>query len=445
MNRMLLVLTLVVGLFSGVVAKSSGSFNWAFPLSATHVEIEDDCQCFIKEGTLVSMNWSCGNYSFAVISNSTYDCGTPTITYSWNFGDSGTATGNFVNHQYTANGTYIVVVTVTVTSQYGVCTYTLSKTITVSCFIDPPCELLDCELVNIKNVTETGVEFEYPVVDCEECPNPVYSFAWRLLGDTTWNYTPSGTATGSGSITGLDSCHQYELLIELHCDGGDEPDAQCIVPFTTTGCPAECIFDCNAVVQTGAQYDRIYFSFQPIPDTCTNCADPYYDVSWRVAGSTGAWNYGSTSVAPGAGTGSIWGLSYCTNYEFRIELRCGGTHQSPVIATCGPVAAGTRCFSGPDSEDQLLQGQTHSGAVEVQVYPNPAGAAVKFAISSELDSEGTIRIYNNTGALIRQINTRTNQVETINIEELKSGLYYYTLTTEGQQVVSESGKLVVIK
>lgn len=449
MSRMLLMLTLVVGFYVGVESKTPGTINWAAPLEHLNPSAQlDGCDCVFNEGYVrIFPGGVCEEFRFAAFSISVASnagCNPYTISYLWDFGDGNTSTLQYPVHSYAADGSYTVTLTVTITTPSGTCVYNLSGGVVVvdGCFPDPPCELLDCDSVSIVAVWETGVKFEFPYVDCEECEDPDYTIGWRPLGDTTWNYGNTIFSTsGNGGVFGLDSCTQYEVIIELRCNENEDPDAECTFSFTTTGCGPECIFDCDSVIQTGASYDRIYFSFLPIDTSCTNCDDPYYDVSWRVAGSAGAWNYCCTSVAPHAGTGSIWGLSYCTQYEFRIELRCGGSHLSPVLTTCGPVLAGTRCFSSPPDDKSLLPGA--STTADILVYPNPAKASVKFVIKSEIDAEGVIKIYNNMGMLVRQINAMTNSTQEINTEDLSAGIYYYRFSTEDQRIVHQDGKLII--
>ena len=58
-----------------------------------------------------------------------YDPDGEIVTYSWNFGDEGTAEGMTVNHSYNTAGDYIV--TLTVTDDYGI-SMTTAKTLPIS-------------------------------------------------------------------------------------------------------------------------------------------------------------------------------------------------------------------------------------------------------------------------------------------------------------------------
>ena len=207
------------------------------------------------------------------------------------------------------------------------------------------CWELDCDAVEIVLTSNTHMEFAFEPIDCPICPQPYYNIGWRVSGTTEWNYgnTSVSGGSGSGEVSGLSPCTEYEFIIELKCNGTylGTTISECITSFKTAGCPPACLtLNCNAVAVTSTSNTGMHFSFAPV--TCPECPAPYYNVGWRVAG-TSTWNYGGTSVAPGAGTGTIFGLQPCRTYEFIIELKCNGSHLGTTVSFCTGIFATTGC------------------------------------------------------------------------------------------------------
>jgi hypothetical protein len=64
----------------------------------------------------------------------------------------------------------------------------------------------------------------------------------------------------------------------------------------------------------------------------------------------------------------------------------------------------------------------------LKVFPNPATELVNIEWQTEEDAESVILIYNHTGALLSENNTRNNTA-TINISSYQSGVYLIRVIT----------------
>ncbi len=459
MKRVFLFFSLLIGWLTLVQA---GTAYYACDNSSeirTGIEDSGGCEgCILNAGQLRYFNTGGCEYSFLLWPRPQLfpdaECGALSISYIWNFDDGslpiGPTTSYSQLHSFTANGVYNVCVTVIISNGSTIqCQYDLCAEITVDCI---SCDVLDCDSVKITHIGETGISFSFsPLEECEECPEPYYNIGWREVGSSSgWNYggTSVSGGSGSGSISGLDSCTWYEFIIELKCSDsylGETIDS-CITSFMTTGCITGCEigFDCNEVDTLYVFSNRMGFTYQPILN-CPNCPNPYYNVGWRVSTST-TWNYGSTSIGDTSGT--IFNLMPCTTYDFIIELKCPdssstiGPWLTPTVAECIFSSFTTDCgtpFSAPD-----LPTRVESFAL-MNAYPNPAGNEVNIVVFSNLSATGVISIYNNLGALVKQQRAQTNILEVVNLQDLQAGMYYYTFTSPDHTNIRESGKLIIVK
>jgi hypothetical protein len=62
---------------------------------------------------------------------------------------------------------------------------------------------------------------------------------------------------------------------------------------------------------------------------------------------------------------------------------------------------------------------------KISIYPNPAKDYLSIQFNTNLDSNYTIKIYNNVGQLVRTEKQNSNTSETtLSISDLSSGLYF---------------------
>jgi hypothetical protein len=85
--------------------------------------------------------------------------------------------------------------------------------------------------------------------------------------------------------------------------------------------------------------------------------------------------------------------------------------------------------------------KTEASKLQVHVYPNPAGSSVTIDLSGlKTPDDGNIEIYDVEGRLVLQEKTQTRAKITLNVEQLRTGYYFYKINThEGMA----NGKLII--
>ncbi|MGK7390875.1 MAG: PKD domain-containing protein [Candidatus Cyclobacteriaceae bacterium M2_1C_046] len=97
-------------------------------------------------------------------------------TYTWSFGDSTTATGDTVQHQYSSAGTYQIRLDV----DDGTCTNFVTDSITI--YKDAPTPAFDYEAVS--NCTNTDILFNN-LSDASGIPDSLVSYSWNFNNEFT--------------------------------------------------------------------------------------------------------------------------------------------------------------------------------------------------------------------------------------------------------------------
>ncbi len=449
MKRVFLLLSLMIGLLYGVQANPTFD-SCDTPAMAGNTHCNEDCSdCLADEGTFHWQQFGpCYQYGFRLSELPTLGCLGYSFNYVWTINGlpapgGFSPTSRLIN--FSANGTYEVCITIEIISNstQEVChSYKFCHTVEIDCF---PCDLLDCDDVVIKERGTNYVGFTFPLTNCENCLDPYYNISWKKKVDENWNGGGYSIDGGEVVLYFLEPCTEYEIRIELSCDGEEgEIITSCIFDFMTLGCLDGCEvgFDCEEVAVKDVGLTDMAFSFQPILD-CPNCPYPYYNIGWRIA--PGPWNYGGTTVAPGSGTGTIFSLDPCTTYEFIIELKCPTLSepypwQTPTVAFCLGEAFTTDCpFAAPDSPVRPAL-----SAVAI-AYPNPATSDVNILVLSDNEVDGVVHIYNGMGVLVKQMNAQTNIPVEVSLENLTAGIYHYTFNSDNNAEIRVSGKLVIVK
>ena len=76
------------------------------------------------------------------------------------------------------------------------------------------------------------------------------------------------------------------------------------------------------------------------------------------------------------------------------------------------------------------------------VYPNPAQNEINVSSINVTQKIENLAVYNMQGQLLISINTKANNQQTINIEDLANGNYLLIITTNKQQM---AGKKFVVE
>lgn len=457
MKRVFLLLSLMIGVLYVVQANSTIDFCDTPAMAGDTYCTEDCSDCLATEGTFQWQRlWTCNQYGFRLSKLPTLGCAGYYFNYVWTnngipFSPSSPTSTVIV---FSANGTYEICITIEIRSSSTdeVChSYQFCQTVEIDCF---PCDLLDCDDVDIKEIGNNYVAFTFPLTDCKDCEDPYYNISWKKKVNENWNGGGYSIDGGEVVLYFLEPCTEYEIRIELSCDGEEgEIITSCIFDFMTTGCLDGCEvgFECEKVDTVYVLDDFMAFEFQPILD-CPNCPNPYYNVGWREVTTPptppNPWNYGGTTVVPTFGTGTIFSLEPCTTYEFVIELKCPDPSitdfewLTPTVAECIFSSFTTDCelpFASPGLP------ATPAAFAHMTAFPNPATGEVNVLVFSDQQAEGVIHIYNSTGVLVKQINAQTNTPLEVNLENLGAGIYHYTFTANDNAEIRMTGKLSIVK
>jgi hypothetical protein len=76
----------------------------------------------------------------------------------------------------------------------------------------------------------------------------------------------------------------------------------------------------------------------------------------------------------------------------------------------------------------------------VSVYPNPFNGTTQFVIHTANQQDADVTIHNVLGASIAKFNAENGKPVMFDASGLSSGVYFYTVTSEGKQT---TGKLIV--
>lgn len=88
--------------------------------------------------------------------------------------------------------------------------------------------------------------------------------------------------------------------------------------------------------------------------------------------------------------------------------------------------------------------EINNSALSVKIYPNPFSTSATMIINAgEINNNNSLHIYDMIGQEIRIINIGNNSQATIDREQLSSGMYFYKLVNNDNEILS-TGKFVIV-
>jgi len=150
-----------------------------------------------------------------------------------------------------------------------------------------------------------------------------------------------------------------------------------------------------------------------------------YRVDYRVVGVGPV-----VKVPTVANFTTLYGLTPCTNYEFRVTVKCVGAGETFTTAW---MPFSTPCRLGTSTENML------------EVYPNPASDKLQLNYFTSEAGNVTISVVDVTGKIyITQttIANSGNNTFTIGLDNLESGVYFVQIKNGEKQVID---KFIVTK
>lgn len=156
------------------------------------------------------------------------------VAWQWDFGDGNTSTLQNPSHTYTANGNYIVCLTI-VTASF--CTDVYCDTVPINCITPPGC----------------NADFQYTLGACPaitffdgstSSPGTITSWAWDFGdGNTSTIQNPTNTYTANGTYIVCLTIGTSDACTSTYCDTLvisciSQPSCQALFQYTLGGCPS---------------------------------------------------------------------------------------------------------------------------------------------------------------------------------------------------------------
>ena len=204
----------------------------------------------------------------------------------------------------------------------------------------------------------------------------------------------------------------------------------------------------NANVSGGVCVAKVY----GVMDTSCVNYNPNANVSGgacvaKVYGvtDTSCINYNAAAnVDNGACSAKIYGVmdTSCVNYNPNANVG-GGSCVAKVYGATDSTCANYNALANIDN-GSCISGISNIGAdkVTVQVIPNPFSSQTMFVIDGLQFVKGGIKIYDQLGALVDEINLTNGKTQYIyRNDKLAKAIYNYILQADGKNI--KAGKLVV--
>ena len=311
----------------------------------------------------------------------------PTAVLSWSFGDGGTGTGTSVNHSYTTDGAYTVILTVTDTAE--------------------ACTFSDTTYVGINGISN--------------CSTSVTNTNFNSL------YTLSANPTGVPPYT-------YMWSNNLGTNFSVSPDPQVTIPFGDTATYCLTITD-----STGCQAHACE-TIIGAPDTSTSCQTYlyifpqgnvpglYYGVIYHTGSAppaTYTWNFGDGTIQSLPPGDTLPNYTY-SNFGFFDVCLTIVDSDGCSSSFCDSVFYAYKVGGGPMRQFQVVPQSTLaagiptiSGPLQLSAFPNPTTDELAIVTNSKIDN---LTVYSAIGQMVLQQESPANN--TIHVNTLAAGIYF---------------------
>ena len=252
--------------------------------------------------------------------------------------------------------------------------------------------------------------------------NPNYSYQYSdLTGNTAFASQGANIAFTKGMV----------VVASAGNSGGN------VAPFNHVGVPAEAT---NVLAVGAVRFDETYATFSSIGPSFDGRVKP--DVMAKGLAAVVANTAGTIQTASGTSfscpimagmIASFWGaVPNLTNQQIVNFVK-----QSADRFTTPNEQFG---YGIPDFQLALqnaLLSTNENQQTQFQFFPNPTSSAVTF-INRDFVVGNTIHFYNNLGQLVLS-KVIENSVQTVSLESLNSGVYYFTIATSNRNF---QGKII---
>ena len=415
------------------------------------------------------------------------------IQVSWSFGDGTSGSGSVVEHTYLNNGTYMVTMTVIVNGD--ACTSTMA----VSVFNNNPNDSTVCSFDYYSNVTGINTNLAFYTTG----GSPSASYSWNFGDGTTGTgsqlvhqFPGAGTYTVCLTV-GANGAVVCENCMDVVVGNTNPTPSDCEANFTYSSSDLTAFFinqSANSYVNTNTTY---YWSFgdgqyssSPFPyhtygqageynvclmvtqGTCFDSICQLVTVSEISSPSDSCSAYFVISqqspfsvdvVNMSNGSSYVWsiaGISNTSNFPV-ITVPFTGSYILCLTVTNANGCVATYCDSLTIDSTGIVQRNAQSeftinvvspaqitgfsptsiktiSATNNEIFPNPFSNS--FTINNPNSEKLNYEMFSVDGKVVKQ-GIITNKVETINAENLTSGLYMLSLiNSKGERSVTKINK-----
>ncbi len=334
-------------------------------------------------------------------------------TYSWNFGDGNTANVRDTDYTYAAAGTYYACLTVTKTDTAGniLCTDTWCDSVHVT---TPGTQgaVCDAHFSHRNKWNSSAIDFD--------------AFHNQSGATYLWNFGDGNTATVRDTDYTYAAPGTYYACLTV-----TKTDTAGTILCTSTWCDSVHVAPppplCNAHFRSIHHANNLNVFF----DSAHN--------PWNV---TYAWDFGDGSTS----TSRDPHHSYAQAGVYNACLTVTNTDTAGVVICtetwCDSVHIDSvHVCNHPHSCWRYISAQENSGVqMTASVYPNPFTENATLHIENSAGNV-TLRIFENTGRLVSEINNLQNGDIQLNKNNIGAGLYFYQLSDSNGSVLK--GKLMI--
>ncbi len=291
------------------------------------------------------------NHLAAAFTDASTDSDGSVVSWSWNFGDSGTSTQRHPSHTYAANGTYTV--QLMVTDDDGA-THSTSKSVTVAANVPPVANFTFTTNHLVASFTDTSTDSDGSVV----------SWSWNF-GDsgTSTQQNPSHTYAANGTYT-------VQLTVTDN-DGGTHATSKSVTVATNVSPTANFTFTTNGLTatftDTSTDSDGTIASWSwnfgdSSTSTQQNPIHTYtiagtYTVQLTVTDNNGATNFTSKSVTVSGGGM----LTYCASSSASSSFSITKVTIGDFVNSSGK----TKYSDFTSMTINMIKGQTYNVSIKV--------------------------------------------------------------------------------
>ena len=201
-----------------VYAYRPSSATGSSPISVDDFAVKDLAAPVVNVDPVAAFTSSVAGLQVSVDGSSSSDADGSVVSYAWDFGDGGSATGATATHPYTTAGTYVV--TLTVTDDKGA-TNVATSSVTVTA---PP--VVNVDPVAAFTSSVAGLQVSVDGSSSSDADGSVVSYAWDF-GD-------GGSATGATATHPYTTAGTYVVTLTVTDDKGATNVATSSVTVATT-------------------------------------------------------------------------------------------------------------------------------------------------------------------------------------------------------------------